>query len=141
MSQGELQIKVLSPERILFRGAVKSVGLPGSLGYMTLLPGHASMVAQLDVGILALETDAQSGDKLFISGGFVDVSSEGVTVLANVIEKAAEINVERAKKALTRAEAFLTSNKATDVDVPRALSAKKRAQQRLELAGVVKTLH
>ena len=141
MSQGALNIKVLSPERILFRGTAKSVGLPGALGYMTLLPGHATMVAELDVGLLVLETDSQSGDKLFISGGFVDVSNEGVTVLANVIEKASEINAERAKKALLRADERLNANKAADVDVPRALTAKKRAQQRLELAGITKVLH
>lgn len=141
MLQGELQVRVLSPERIIFRGPVKALGLPGELGYMTLLPGHASMVAELSIGSLALETGSTTAEKLFLSGGFVDVSRDTVTVLANVIEKPSEINVERAKKALARAEDRLTQAKATDVDVPRALSAKKRAQQRLELAGAAKVLH
>lgn len=142
MLQGELQIRVLSPERIIFRGTVKALGLPGELGYMTLLPGHAAMVAELGVGALALEGGSTTGEKLFLSGGFVDVSRDEVTVLANVIEKPSEINVERAKKALARADERLAQTKASsEIDVPRALSAKKRAQHRLELAGAAKVLH
>ena len=141
MSQGELQVRVLSPERIIFRGTVKALGLPGELGYMTILPGHTVMVAELGIGALALETGTTTAEKLFVSGGFVDVSRDAVTVLANVIEKPAEINVERAKKALARADERLTPSKTKELDVPRALSAKKRAQQRLELAGSTKILH
>jgi F-type H+-transporting ATPase subunit epsilon len=145
MSQTDLQIKILSPDRIFFRGAAKSLGLPGELGYMTLLPGHASMVASLDAGILAMDIDGQSGQRLFLSGGFVDVTESGVTVLADVIEKSSEINVERAKKALARADGRLSSKSPgtlTEVlDVPRALRAKKRAELRLELAGATKQLH
>ncbi|MEI6397432.1 MAG: ATP synthase F1 subunit epsilon [Pseudomonadota bacterium] len=141
MSQGELTVKILSPERILFRGTAKSLGLPGMLGYMTLLPGHAPMVAELDSGVMTLEADGMAAEKLFVTGGFVDVSGEGVTVLADVVEKTAEINIERAKKALGRAEERLTGHKVQGIDVPRALSAKKRAAHRIELAGTTKHLH
>jgi F-type H+-transporting ATPase subunit epsilon len=140
MSQGELKIKILSPERILYRGVVKSLGMPGKLGYMSVLPGHAAMVAQLDAGVLAFEADGQT-DRLFITGGFVDVSNNEATVLAEVVEKSAEINVERAKKALARADERLSSSKDVTINVPRALDAKKRATVRLELAGAVKALH
>ncbi len=143
MSDKQLQVKILSPDRILFRGAANSLGLPGELGYMTLLPGHAAMVASLDIGALDLSKDGGASEKLFIAGGFVDVSSEGVTVLADVVEKSSEINVERAKKALSRAEDRLTPKSASDhtLDLPRALAAKKRAQARLELAGASKQGH
>ena len=141
MSQGELTVKILSPERILFRGTAKSLGLPGMLGYMTLLPGHAPMVAELDAGIMTLEAEGSTGDKLFVTGGFVDVGSDGVTVLVDVVEKPAEINVERAKKALSRADERLAGHKGQDVDVPRALRAKKRAAHRIELAGATKHAH
>lgn len=98
MLQSELQVRVLSPERIIFRGPAKALGLPGELGYMTLLPGHTPMVAELGIGTLVLESGSTSAEKLFVSGGFVDVSRDAVTVLANVIEKPTEINVDRAKK-------------------------------------------
>ncbi len=140
MSQGEFQIKVLSPERILYRGVVKSLGLPGKLGYMTLLPGHASMVAQLDAGILVFESEGHE-ERMFLKGGFVDVTDNLATVLAEIVEKPAEISVERAKKALERAEQRLTSPKDLSINVPRALAAKKRATIRLELAGAAKALH
>jgi len=140
MSEKELQVKILSPDRILFRGAAQSIGLPGELGYMTLLPGHASMVAALEIGVLALEKEGGAIERLFLAGGFVDVGQGGVTVLADVVEKSSEIKVERAKKSLERAEERLSSRKKTDeaVDLPRALAAKKRAQIRLELAGATK---
>lgn len=143
MSEKQLQVKILSPDRILFRGAAGSVGLPGELGYMTLLPGHAAMVAALDIGALDLAKDGGGSEKLFIAGGFVDVSATGVTVLADVVEKSGEINVERAKKALARAEDRLSSKSTADhaLDLPRALAAKKRAQMRLELAGALKQGH
>jgi F-type H+-transporting ATPase subunit epsilon len=108
---------------------------------MTLLPGHAAMVAELGIGSLLLESGSATPEKLFVSGGFVDVSRDAVTVLADVIEKPSEINVERAKKSLVRAEERLTPSKTSEVDVPRALSAKKRAQQRLELASAAKSTH
>jgi F-type H+-transporting ATPase subunit epsilon len=141
MSQGDLTLKILSPERILFRGTAKSLGLPGMLGYMTLLPGHAPMVAELDSGVMTLEADGAPVEKLFVTGGFVDVGLDGVTVLADVVEKTTDINIERAKKALSRAEERLNGHKSHEVDVSRALSAKKRAVHRLELAGSTKHIH
>ena len=143
MSDKQLQLKILSPDRILYRGPAKSVGLPGELGYMTLLPGHAAMVASLDIGALALEKEGGAVEKLFLAGGFVDVGADGVTVLADVVEKSSEINVERAKKALVRADDRLAGTKRADdnIDLPRALAAKKRAQCRLEMAGAVKSAH
>jgi F-type H+-transporting ATPase subunit epsilon len=141
MSQAELQVKILSPERVLFRGAVTSLGLPGAVGYMTLLPGHTAMVAELESGILAMSIDGKAQPSLFISGGFVDVTAEGVSVLADVIEKATEIDGERVTKALGRANERLQGNKSTDIDVPRALSAKKRALHRLELVSTSHIVH
>jgi F-type H+-transporting ATPase subunit epsilon len=140
MSQGDLNIKILSPDRILYRGVVKSLGLPGALGYMTLLPGHAAMVAQLDAGVLVYDADGRS-ERLFMTGGFVDVTDNMATVLADIVEKPTEINVERAKKALDRAQQRLTSPKDSSINVPRALAAKKRATIRLEVAGAAKALH
>jgi F-type H+-transporting ATPase subunit epsilon len=140
MSQGQFQIKVLSPERILYRGVVGSLGLPGKLGYMTLLPGHAAMVAQLDAGVLVFESEGRV-ERMFVTGGFVDVADNTATVLAEIVEKPVEISVERAKKALDRADQRLTSSKDLSIDVPRALAAKKRATMRLELAGAAKALH
>ncbi len=141
MTQTELNIKILSPERILYQGPVQSLGLPGVNGYMTLLPGHAVMVAQLDSGLVAMSVNGKAEPSLFISGGFVDVSATGVTVMADVIEKLAEIDVERVKKSQTRADERLLGNKSTAIDVPRALRAKKRAEHRIELTGAGKSAH
>jgi F-type H+-transporting ATPase subunit epsilon len=136
MSLNAIAAKVLSPERILFRGEARSVNLPGALGYMAILPGHAPMVAELTSGIVKLvPTDENIPvDQYFISGGFVDVSKDGITVLADVVEKYTEINLDRAKKSLKRADERLDSQKSGNVDVSRALSSKKRAINRIQLA-------
>lgn len=142
MAQQELNVRILSPERVLYKGPAKSLGLPGALGYMTILPGHAAMVAQLDTGVLVLEIDGKPSENMFLKGGFVDIGQEQVNVLVDVAEKPQEIDVERAKKALSRAEERLKPAKElAEVDVPRALASKKRAAQRLQIAGAVKALH
>jgi F0F1-type ATP synthase epsilon subunit len=89
----------------------------------------------------ATSIDGKAQPSLFISGGFVDVSSGVITVMADVIEKASEIDRERVKKSQARADERLIGNKAMDIDVPRALRAKKRAGHRLELTGADTSAH
>lgn len=132
-TQNEMNVEILSPEKNLFKGPASAVVLPGKLGYMTILPGHAKMIAELDVGLLELSASAAAA-KYFIAGGFVEVRSDIVRVLVDVVEKPQDINVERARKAEVRAKERL-SGKAPEVDYARAQAALLRAQARLALAG------
>lgn len=133
-----MKLEILSPEKIFYRGDATSVGLPGKCGYMTVLPGHAAMIAELDAGILTYLKPQEGEQKYFVGGGFVEVRDNHVRVLVDVIEKISEIDVERAKKALQRAEERLSGKAQSGnmTDYERAGAALKRAQTRLEAATV-----
>ncbi len=126
------ELKVLSPNRQLAVVRTSSLTLPGTEGYMTILPDHAAMVAELDVGELSFQT-AEGAERYFIAGGYVEVDSNHVTVLADVIEKAKEIDVARADKAQKRAMDRLT-NVDGSIDIERANRAFKRAEVRVYVA-------
>lgn len=126
------ELKVLSPNRQLAVLRTSSLTLPGTEGYMTILPDHAAMVAELDVGELSFQA-ADGTERYFIAGGYVEVDSNHVTVLADVIEKAKEIDVSRAEKAQKRAVDRLTSGDSA-VDIERANRAFKRAEVRVYVA-------
>lgn len=130
----QIKLEILSPEKVLFRGTADAVGLPGKEGYMTVLPGHAAMIAELDVGALVVNPGAGE-QKYFIAGGFVEVRSQGVRVLVDVIEKPADINAERARQAEKRAQERLSGKSGDkDIDYTRANIALRRAQARISLA-------
>lgn len=128
----ELQVNILSPAKVVVRTKSEHVQVPGALGYLGILPGHTRFLAELGVGELAVH--ATGGPSLyFVSGGYVDVDLDVVTVLADVIERGAEIDVARAEKAKARATARLAKPTA-DLDVERAMASLARANQRLATA-------
>ena len=111
-----------------------SLIIPGKLGYMTILPEHAAMVSQLDIGHLQVRSSSSPEVRhYFISGGFVEVSDNEVTVLADVLEEATAIDIDRAVAAKDRAVNRL-SGQVDDVDVDRANQALKRADIRTMIA-------
>lgn len=135
----EMKLEILSPEKILYKGSTTSVGLPGKLGYMTVLPGHALMIAELDPGILRFTKSQEPDQVYFVAGGFVEVRGDGsVRVLVDVVEKPGDIDAARAKKALERAEGRLAGKSGgsnlpveSAIDFERANASYKRAQARL----------
>jgi len=129
----ELHINILSPAKVVARTKSEHVQLPGALGYLGILPGHTRFLSELGVGQLTVH--ASSGPVVyFVSGGYVDVNQDVVTVLADVIEGRTEIDVARAEKAKARALARLAKPTA-DLDVERAMASLARANQRLATAG------
>ncbi|MCX6126165.1 MAG: ATP synthase F1 subunit epsilon [Proteobacteria bacterium] len=135
----EIQVEILSPEKSLFKGVAGSVMLPGKLGYMAILPGHAKMIAELGVGLLELSDLTGQKTPFFIAGGFVEVDANVMRVLVDVIEKPGDIDLTRAQKAESRARERLSSHATQDdLDYARAQAALMRAQARIALAGVVR---
>jgi F-type H+-transporting ATPase subunit epsilon len=127
-----LELVVATPERELVREQVSDVQVPGKEGYMGILPGHAPLLGLLGIGTL---TYVSGGRKRYLSihGGFVEVLEDHVRVLADVAERAEEIDVQRARAALQRAQDE-GLNPALGVDPGAALLAMARAQARLETA-------
>ncbi len=125
-------LRVVTPERVLFSGPVSSLRAPGSEGSFGVLARHAPMVAALKTGPLSFEEEG-GRRSLAVSGGFVEVSGEGVTVLAETAEYDAEIDVARAETARDRARQRLSAQ--ADIDLDRARAALLRALTRLRVAG------
>ncbi len=127
-----LHLQVITPDRMVLDEYVGRVTLPETDGYITLLPGHAALVAELGAGELEFEMDGKAR-WMAICGGFLQVQDNAVKVLANSALAPSEINVDRAKEAEQRAQQRLTSGDHT-IDYRRAASALHRAQARLTVA-------
>ena len=129
-----LELEVATPERELVREQVSDVQVPGKNGYMGILPGHAPLLGLLGIGTL---TYVVAGKKHYLSvhNGFVEVLDDHVRVLADCAERAEEIDLERAKRALQKAQEA-GMNPALGVDPAAALEAMSRAQARLDAAAL-----
>src|ERR1035438_4718874 len=127
-----LQLEVATPERALARELVSDLQLPGKNGYLGILPGHAPLLALLGIGMLTYTVDGKKR-YLAVHEGFLEVLEDHVRVLADVAERAEEIDVQRARAALQRAQEE-GLNPALGVDPGAALLAMARAKTRLEAA-------
>ena len=127
-----LDLTIVTPERSLVRDEVEAVQVPGLGGYLGLLPGHAPLFSELQIGVLVYTVNGMSSS-LAIASGFLEVLDNEVRVLANVAERAAEIDIERANDAYSRAEERLAGSDDA-IDVPRAISALERAKVRIQIA-------
>ncbi len=127
-----LELEVATPERELVRELVSDVQVPGKNGYVGILPGHAPLLGLLGIGTLTYVVD---GKKRYLSihQGFLEVLEDHVRVLADCAERAEEIDVQRARAALQRAQEE-GLNPALGVDPGAALLAMERARARLATA-------
>ena len=109
---------------------------PGTLGEFGVLAGHTTFLTTLKVGTIRY-TDAGGAEHyVFVSGGFTEALPDKVTVLAESAERRRDIDLERAKEAMQRAEQRLAEDRSKEeVDFVRAKAALERALQRLKLAG------
>src|SRR5262244_2861444 len=108
-----LQLQVVSADRMLVREQVDEVEIPGSEGYFGVLPGHTPTLASLTVGEMWYRK-GQEKTYLSLAFGFAEVLPDRVTVLAQIAERAEEIDPTRAEEAKKRAEARL--QQAKDID-------------------------
>jgi F-type H+-transporting ATPase subunit epsilon len=127
-----IHLEVLTVERTVVSTDVRSITLPTSEGEISVLPGHVSLVTMLKPGELVARTDTDTY-YLAVSGGFLQVSPGGATVLADACEHAEEIDVTRAEEAMERAQRVLEAG-ASDVDLATAEAALRRAVARLFVA-------
>jgi len=76
--------ELVSPEQLLFSGEVESVAIPGVEGQMTILKDHAPVMTTLKPGVVEVEESASKKSRIFVRGGFADVATGGLTILAEV---------------------------------------------------------
>lgn len=127
-----LHLDIVTQERRLYSGDVDMVVAPGSDGEMGILPHHAALLTTLKEGVLHVKHGGVE-DLFSIGGGFMEVQPDRVIVLADVAERAEEIDLARAEEARRRAEELLKDRPA-DVNIETALSALRRAQIRVAVA-------
>ena len=133
----KLQLQVVSADRSLVNETVDEVIVPGADGYFGVLPGHTPLLATLQIGSL---TYRQGRDEtvMLIAFGFAEVLPDRVTILAMSAEKAEEIDVARAETAKKRAEQRL-AHPTLDMDAERARIAMMKALIRLQVATRART--
>lgn len=126
-----LRLDIVTPDRVVVSETVDYVGVRGLEGDFGVLPGHASLLTALSVGVL--HYSAQGGRKsVFISGGFAEVDRDKVTILAESAETAESIDLARAEAAKRRAEERLAAKDAS-LDMERAHISLQRAMTRINI--------
>ena len=128
-----LQLQVVSADRSLVNETVDEVVIPGFDGYFGVLPGHTPLLAVLQVGELWYR-QGQEKHYVSIAFGFAEVLPDRVTILAQIAEKAEEIDLARAEAAKKRAEERLL-RPAVDLDAERARIALLKSLIRLQVAS------
>ena len=129
-------LQIVTPEQEVFNAPVQSATLPGSEGSFGVLAQHAPLVASLAPGTVQI-TDADNRElRLFVGGGFFQVSGNTAMLLADSAEFASDINVDRAREAESRAQSRLAGQLVTEnLQRERASASLQRARARLRVAS------
>ena len=127
-----LTLEIVTPDKALVRETVDEVQVPAAEGYLGILPGHTPLLATLQVGQLTYRSGQQTAH-LHVAFGFVEILPDRVTVLAQVAERAEDIDIERAESAKRRAEERVTHPTGT-IDFERARVAMMKSLIRLQVA-------
>jgi F-type H+-transporting ATPase subunit epsilon len=132
-----LALEIVTPDRAIVKEQVDEVQLPGSEGYLGVLPGHAPLVTTLQVGEMWYRK-GQDTKYLALAFGFAEILPDRVTVLAQIAERAEDIDLSRAEAAKVRAEQRVASADG-GVDFERARIAMMKSLVRLQVATRART--
>ena len=135
-TRNTLHVEVVTAERELYNGEANLVSAPGSEGRLGILPRHAALLTTLAPGDLRIELNGAE-EPLFVSGGFLEVSDDNVTVLADTAEHAEEIDQARAEEARRRAQERLAQAQ-SNVERAELQAALERAIARLRVAELAR---
>jgi len=127
-----IELQIVTPDRMLVQEQVDEVEIPGVDGYFGVLPGHTPLLAALSVGELWFRK-GQEKTYLAIAFGFAEVLPDRVTILAQLAERAEDIDAERAESARARAAQRLDQK--SDVDYERARQALTKSMTRLQVSS------
>ncbi len=129
---GNIRLEIVTPEREVVNEEAQIVMAPGSEGEFGILIGHTPFMTSLKTGTLRYRDSKGTERVVFISGGFAEALPNKVTILAESAERRRDIDVERARTAMERAQKRLASKK-EEVDYVRARAALERALHRLKV--------
>jgi|SRR5580704_9278718 F-type H+-transporting ATPase subunit epsilon len=126
------QLEIVTPERMIVKDSADEIQIPGSDGFLGVLPGHAPLITELSAGELSYRKGANTY-RFAVAWGFAEVLPDRVTILAETAERAEEIDVNRAQADKKRAEQDLANGKSEE-DFVKAEGELKYAENRLEVA-------
>ena len=126
-------LDIVTLKRTVYSDNIECLTAPGGLGYLGILAGHAPLLTNTEIGVISVKLEDKSEMKVAVGEGFLVVTGQGVTLLVDTAEKKEEIDVERARAAMTRARERISAA-GPDIDVERAETALKRAIARLKVA-------
>ena len=129
-----LNLEIVTPEKRALNETVDSVSVPTASGEIGILTNHAPLISSLKPGILTY-TKGGTTERLVISGGFVEVSGNSVSILADVAEDSTEVNTENARLERDAAQRVISGWKGTEEELEVELERLERANARLQLAS------
>ncbi|MCW2315772.1 ATP synthase F1 subcomplex epsilon subunit [Rhodoblastus acidophilus] len=123
--------ELVSPEKLLYSGDVEAVVVPGAEGLFTVMKDHAPAMAVLKAGVVEIDETANKKTKLFVRGGFADVASGGLTILAEYSKPLAEFDAAQLAQEIKNAEEDLADAKTEE--------AKKTAAAKIDQLNELKS--
>lgn len=127
----KIDLQIVTPERLILKESTDEVVIPGSLGYLGVLPGHIPLLTSLKIG----EIKYRKGNKysyIAVSWGFAEILPDRVTILAELAEAAEDIDIERAKVSMEKASQQIQSKNG---DLLSAQVSLEKALTRLQVAS------
>jgi len=132
-----IRLEVVTPDKEVVNEMAQIVMAPGSSGEFGVLSGHTPFMTSLKTGAIHYRDESGKDRYVFVSGGFAEALPDKVTVLAESAEKMEDIDPQRAKEAMQRAEKRLADDRAKEkIDIARAKAALERAMMRIKIAGL-----
>ncbi len=128
-----LTLEIITPSKFAFKGEVVSATIPGTLGSFQILYNHAPIISSFEIGVIKIVKPDHSINYCATSGGTVEVVNNNIEILADSVEFLENIDLDRAKSALSRAKARLEEVNRHEVDIIRAEAALARAMNRISL--------
>jgi F-type H+-transporting ATPase subunit epsilon len=129
-----IELEIVTPERHVLAQTVQWIEMPGKEGYLGILPGHAPLITELGIGVLTYRTNGEA-HSLTVMQGYAEVLPDRVIVLAEISERAEEIDVARSRAKMEEAQSQLSKAGAGEVDWQLAATTLERALARLQVAS------
>ncbi len=128
-------LSIVTPEKEFLKAEINSLVVPGTEGYLGILSHHAPLITALKPGKIQFRDAQDKVSILAVSGGFLEVSNNEATLLADAVEFADQIDIERAQAAYEREKNRLISagKGETDIDLPSVRAAVERATNRIRI--------
>jgi len=126
----EINLEIITPEKIIYKDSVDSITIPGTIGMFQVLKDHAPLMSTIDIGVITLKKDDEN-TYLTTAGGTIEVLNNNVLILADSVEVIEDIDADRAERARKRAEERLEKKKEKEIDVLRAELALRKAINRI----------